>query len=463
MRRDGVNMSSDAGRLRRGALLTSGAVLTLGAAAIHLAGSPARLNESFLLGAGTAALGVVQFALAAALLIVPARRLPVAAAVVSAGTALLWALSHTVGVPVGLTLWRPEPLSIPDLVLPALELVAALMLAHAAARAPRPRAPRAWLTALALVPTILLTAVLTTAGAIGAPDDTWLPIGAAVMLPAGRTSTLPYCTPNGIPLAMDVTEPAATAARPAPAVLYVHGGGWFLGDRQASSLAIKFAGGQDGALFMPLRDELSRRGFVVADIDYRLIPLHPWPDQIEDAKCAVRFMRAEAHRLGIDPNRIGTWGGSAGGHLVAMLGTAGPSAGFDVGQYLYQSSRVQAVVDMFGPADLNRMGDSNSFGQLVMQIAFGRASSAEKAAASPANYVAPGDPPFLVVHGTDDVLVRPHHSRDLVQRLKSAGVPATLVMVEHTGHSMDTPGQQPSPGEVTAMVVDFFSRTLAGP
>lgn len=216
-------------------------------------------------------------------------------------------------------------------------------------------------------------------------------------------------------------------------------------------MGARFAG-QDGALFVPLRDELSRRGFVVASIDYGLIPVYPWPNQIEDAKCAVRFMRAEAHRLGIDPSRIGAWGSSAGGQLVALLGTAGPSAGFDVGRYLDQSSRIQAVVDMFGPTDLNQIGDANWFGRLVMQIAFGRASSAEKAAASPANHVAPGDPSFLILHGGDDVLVPPHHSRDLAQRLKAAGVPATLVMVEHTGHSMDTPGQQPSSAEASCGV-----------
>ncbi|HKF78305.1 MAG TPA: alpha/beta hydrolase [Candidatus Dormibacteraeota bacterium] len=447
--------------LRRGALLTSGAVLTLGAAVIHLAGSPARLAESPLLGAGTAVLGLAQAALAVAAVVRPARRVVLAGAVVNAGAVLLWAAGHTIGLQVGLTLWRPEPLSIPDLVLPAVEAAAALVLVLAAARAPRPRAPRAWATALALVPTVLLTAILTTAGALGAPDDTWLPVGDTVTLPAGHTTTLTYCSPNGIPLAMDVTVPAAAEGRPAPAVLYVHGGGWFEGDRQPGGFGASLAG-QDGALFVPLRDELSRRGFVVAAIDYRLVPLHPWPDQIEDAKCAVRFMRAEAHTLGIDPDRIGTWGSSAGGHLVAMLGTAGPSAGFDVGQYLDQSSRVQAVVDMFGPTDLNEMGDSSSFGRLVMQIAFGGASSAEKAAASPASHVAPGDPPFLILHGADDVLVRPHHSQDLARRLQAAGAAATLVMVQHTGHSMLTAGQQPTSDEVVGLVADFFTRTLTG-
>lgn len=144
-----------------------------------------------------------------------------------------------------------------------------------------------------------------------------------------------------------------------------------------------------------------------------------------------------------------------------MLRTAGPSAGFDTGQYMDQTSRVQAVVDMFGPTDLNNMADSNWFGQLVIQTAFGRATAAQKAAASPVNDVAVGDPPFLILHGTDDMLVRPHHSQDLARRLEAAGVPATLVMTQHAGHSMVTPGQQPSSDEVVSLVAAFFSRTLA--
>jgi acetyl esterase/lipase len=307
---------------------------------------------------------------------------------------------------------------------------------------------------------VLLTTILTVPGAIGAPDDTWLPIGATVTLPAGRVTTLTYCSPGGIPPAMDVTEPAATAARPAAAVLYVHGGGWFEGDRQPSSMGARFAG-QDGALFVPLRDELSRRGFVVASIDYVLIPLYPWPNQIEDAKCAVRFMRAEAHRLGIDPNRIGTWGSSAGGQLVAMWARRGPRRA--------STWRVPGPVEPGpgGGGHVRSHGPERDGGRQLVRPArhADRVRPGEhcgEGRASLANHVAHGEPPFLILHGTDDVLVPPHHSRDLAQRLKSAGVPATLVMVEHTGHSMDTPGQQPSSAEVTTTVADFFSRTLAG-
>jgi acetyl esterase/lipase len=340
-----------------------------------------------------------------------------------------------------------------------MELLAALLLLAVAARRPRARKPRTWLTVLAFPPSLLLTVVLTTAGGVTAGDDTWLS-SSQVAAAAGRTSTLTYCSPGGSPLAMDVAEPDGRFARPAPTVLYVHGGGWVLGDRQPQGFGANLAG-QDGALFTSLRSDLTGRGFVVASIDYRLGPLYGWPAQLEDAKCAVRFLRAHAVRLGIDPNRIGAWGSSAGGHLVAMLGTAGPRAGFDVGQYLGRSSRIEAVVDMFGPTDLTETQDFNAFASTIVRISFGGLNRRQLLAASPVTYVAPNGPPFLILHGTDDTLVPPHHSQDLARRLQAAGVPVTLVMVRHTGHSMATPGQEPSPGEVERLVSDFFSRTLA--
>lgn len=114
-------------------------------------------------------------------------------AVINVGAVLLWAVGHTIGLPVGLALWRPEPLSVTDLVLPVLEVAAALLFGLAVRRAPRPRAPRAWLAALALLPVVLLTTILTVPGAIAAPDDTWLPAGGTVRPQAGGTTTLTYC------------------------------------------------------------------------------------------------------------------------------------------------------------------------------------------------------------------------------------------------------------------------------
>lgn len=109
-----------------------------------------------------------------------------------------------------------------------------------------------------------------------------------------------------------------------------------------------------GIDFIP---ELVARGTLVAAIDYRLAPEYKFPAQIEDVMCAVRFLRAHAADYNLDPDRIGAIGGSAGGHLVALLGTVDTSAPFSQtsGGWNGVSSRVQAVVDLFGPSDLGAM------------------------------------------------------------------------------------------------------------
>jgi acetyl esterase/lipase len=233
--------------------------------------------------------------------------------------------------------------------------------------------------------------------------------------------------------------------------------GWFYGDRQMLNFGPVPWLDSDN-----LNQALVDQGFAVASIDIRQVPLHPWPAPIEDAKCAVRFLRTHAAELGIDPNHIGAYGTSAGANLASLLGTAGTSAGFDVGEYLDQSSHVQAVVDMYGPTELNQMNDSSTFGRAVVQFALG-SSAAARESASVVNYVSPDSARFLILHGTDDMLVRPHHSAALAERLQALGVPATLVLVQGTGHSMTTPGQQPSPQAVQAMSVAFFRDSLLPP
>ncbi len=441
-------------RLHRGALLVSAALLILGAAAIHLSGVPQQLPRSALLAAGLGLLGLLQVGAAVALIVATTRPMVRAVALLSAGSALIWGAAHSVGLPLGTTLWRPEALSIPDLFLPTMELLAALLLARAG-WGRQGRAPRVWLSTLATFPALLLVPALAAAGAMDSVNDAWLPASAPVSAPLGGTTTLAYCSPNGSPLAMDLTMPAATADRPVPVVVNTRSAGWFYADRQTAGF---------GALLWPdgheLNQALVEQGIAVASIDIRQAPLHPWPAPIEDAKCAVRFLRAHAAELGIDPEHIGAYGGSGGGQLAALLGTTGTSAGFDVGQYLDRSSQVQAVVDMYGPTELTRMDDSVTWGQMVVQFSFGD-SVALREGGSPVNFVSRDAAAFLILHGTDDQLVRPHHSEDLAQRLQAVGVPATLVMVQGTGHSMNTPGQQPSPAAVQALCVDFFSRLLA--
>jgi len=171
----------------------------------------------------------------------------------------------------------------------------------------------------------------------------------------------------------------------------------------------------------------------------------------------VRFLRAHATDLNIDPDRIGVWGSSAGGTLSSLLGLANPEAGFDHGQYIDQSSAVQAVVDMFGPSDLTDFGESDLFARFLLRICIGT-STAVRRSASPITYVAPGAPPFLILQGTDDESFR--QSQQFAQRLQSAAVPVTLVEVQGAGHSLSTPGERPSADELTARVVDFFTATL---
>jgi acetyl esterase/lipase len=368
---------------------------------------------------------------------------------------VVWAIAHTLGLPISGTVWRPEALSVADLVLPGLEAASCALLTLAAARHSPLRTNLGVLSALALLSATITTVAFAAIGLLDVVNDAWFPTPSeATQVSAGSRTTSMYCSPDGAPLAMDLVQPGPEAARPAPVILDLPIGGWFFGDRQVDGLGAR--SWSDGA---PLNRDLLQRGFAVASIDIRQSPLHAWPAQIEDAKCAVRFLRTNAAELGIDPDRIGTYGMSAGGQLASLLGTAGPAAGFDVGENLDQSSAVQAVVDMYGPTDLNAMQGSNAFGQNVVRFTFGD-SVARRQNGSPISYVSANAPPFLILHGMDDVMVVPDHSRDLARRLQSFGVPATLVIVEGTGHSLVTPTQSPSPNDIRATIVDFFAHTL---
>ena len=239
------------------------------------------------------------------------------------------------------------PGSLQLIFLPGLGLIVLFLLLRLVLPRLRARTPRAWLVSLSILPGLLVTSLLSWPAATqSAPNVVWFPASTAatVSAPAGQMTTLEYCNPGGDPLAMDLSEPAASFARPVPVVFYIHGGEGVIGNRQLSDT--------DGVYFARLRNNLLARGFAVGSIDYRFPPLYGMLDQVVDAKCAVRFLRAHAGELGIDPQRIGVYGVSEGGYLSAMLGLTGPDAGFDKGQYLDQSSRVQAVVDMWGPTDL---------------------------------------------------------------------------------------------------------------
>ena len=456
------------GRCGRGPLLVGGAGFSLGGAAVCLAVLPALLQASLAYGLVFAAAGVAQVGLAVGLLAAPTRRRLAAAVAVSLAVVALWVLARTVGLP------DPNPwltfdttVGFTDWLCAALEVLAAVLLGWAALRWPhRPRVRRPLMVGLASVPPLLLAAVLAASGVALATDGftTFTRAGGAVpasLPPGGGTATVTYCTQQGTKLAMDLYTPPAAAPRPSPAVLYVHGGGFALGDRELGGLGGGLANAP-GALLPQLRAALNRRGFLVASIDYRLPPLSPWPAQLDDARCAVRFLRAHASALGIDPGRIGAWGSSAGGTLVALLGLAAPQAGLDAGQ----ASAVQAVVDMFGAADLTDLSDSAPFPRTVARIALG-GSPRVRRAASPLTYVPAGRavgarnlPPFLLLHGIEDQTMPPRHSQELARQLTAAGNRVRLVLVQGAGHGLDSPGQQPTPEQLTELVADFFTRTL---
>jgi acetyl esterase/lipase len=264
-------------------------------------------------------------------------------------------------------------------------------------------------------------------------------------------TNLTYCT-NDIPLKMDVYFPE-TIGGPAPALLYIHGGGWIGGDKNTSQ----------GLDDIPA---LTSAGYLVANVDYRRAGKYPFPDMIIDVKCAVRFLRAHAAEFNIDPNRFGAWGSSAGGHIVSLLGLTDPSVGWDVGGYAEQSSRIQAVVDMFGPVDLTVPEYQKRFekkGYLLFDVM--NPSMALLAQASPISYVTSDDPPFLIIHGDQDMVVNISQSESLYQRLLAVGVPAQLVIVQHANHNFVPMGDVmiPDRAGITQLLVTFFDQVLKAP
>jgi acetyl esterase/lipase len=212
-----------------------------------------------------------------------------------------------------------------------------------------------------------------------------------------------------------------------PLIIWIHGGAFRMGDKGDR---------------IPL--EMLEQGYAIASLNYRLSQHALFPAQIEDCKAAVRWLRAHADTYGLDPSRFASWGESAGGHLAAMLGTAGHERSFEVGEHLEHSSRVQAVLDFFGPTDFLQMDAHRLPEGMVHDMAESPESElvggpiqerrAEVARANPVTYVTPEAPPFLIVHGDRDPLVPYHQSTLLVAALEATGVPVTFYTVVGAGH-----------------------------
>lgn len=228
-----------------------------------------------------------------------------------------------------------------------------------------------------------------------------------------------------------------------PLLVWIHGGAWQAGSKNGCP-AVSFVG----------------KGYAVASINYRLSQNAVFPAQIEDCKAAIRWLRAQAKKYHLDPDHVGVWGASAGGHLVALLGTSGNVKEFEgEGGNLDQSSRVQCVVDWFGPSDLVTMGGGhNNPGSPESRLIGGAIQeNLEKARqASPVTYVSKDSAPFLIMHGDKDNVVPLGQSEALADALKKAGVEVKLQIVTDNGHG----GPGFSSPENRKLIEGFFDKHL---
>ena len=247
-------------------------------------------------------------------------------------------------------------------------------------------------------------------------------------------------------LTLDLYLPHPLPEGRLPLVVWIHGGGWRSGSK--------------GRTRAP---ETLGTGYAVASIDYRLTQEATFPAQIHDCKAAVRWLRAHAEEYGFDPDRIGAWGSSAGGHLAALLGTSGGVETLEgsVGEHLNESSRVQAVCNFFGPTDLLTLLDQPSLLDHASpaspeSLLLGGPAAENEALAllgSPISFVDRSDPPFFIAHGDEDPTVPIGQSLDFHSALLAEGVTSELQIVEGAKHGG-------FPEEIYEEVKRFFDEQL---
>jgi acetyl esterase/lipase len=280
----------------------------------------------------------------------------------------------------------------------------------------------------------------------------WLLCGAAGAAGGGKVAAktdIVYGEAGGQRLLLDVFMPEEETTAPRPAILFVHGGGWAWGQKED---------------FQGRARRFAREGYVCFSANYRLVKpggVNTHPAQIDDVQLAVRWIREHGAEYGADPRRVAAWGASAGGHLVALLGTTDtrdPSAPLS-----HRSSRPECVVDEFGPSDLTAaFPTSATLGINVQKLVDGLlgrpATSAPELAkeASPIYHVDPRTAPFLILQGTEDIVVPRDQSDRLHMHLKAAGIDAEYLVVEGAGHGFA--GEQEE--RVVRAAKDFLTKHL---
>ena len=227
---------------------------------------------------------------------------------------------------------------------------------------------------------------------------------------------------------LDLFYDDAAGVEPRPGMVIVHGGGWRGGDK---------GGGQ----WRQLPIEFAKHGYVAISVNYRLTDEAPSPAQIHDVKAAVRWLRANAKRLRLDPERLGAYGNSAGAHLVAILGLVKASDGMEGdGPHLEQSSQVQAVLASATPTDFMPWLESRQYPGSALDPFFAgpEETRAERVRqASPVTYARADAPPFLLVHGTADKTVPIAQAQRLTDALRKAGAKEVRYMIfDNEGHGV---------------------------
>jgi acetyl esterase/lipase len=253
---------------------------------------------------------------------------------------------------------------------------------------------------------------------------------------------------------LDLAMPKAAAEKPRAAIVVIHGGGWIEGSRSS------FSGANDrrpGHIF-----DFAQHGYVAVTIDYRLAKAAPFPAAVEDCKCAVRWLRANREKYNIDPERIGVWGNSAGGHLALMLALVDKSAGLEGdGPYQDESSAVQAAVSDSGPIDLAYQYEHKQVHTAIHAFLNGPPEGdrlAEYRRASPRSYLAAKLPPLMLIYGGFDTQVGIETADHFLEALRQGGAKdlsyLRLGTADHCPYSLiRVPWLVPA-------VDEFFERTL---
>ncbi len=267
--------------------------------------------------------------------------------------------------------------------------------------------------------------------------------------------------PGFRPLIVDIYMPQDKALK--PLILYIHGGGWMGGHTRHS-----------GALadFPKVLARLASEGFVVASLEYRLSGEAPFPAQLQDARAAIRFLKANAAKYGIDASRVGVWGGSAGGHLTGLVANTCGETAVDPAPAPTGSECVQAAVTWYGVFDfapmLKRAAAANPAGaeQNLLRCRPEECSPEQVAAASPIAHVDRNDPPMLLIHGDKDAVVDVSQSHLMEARLRSVGVPVEAMYISGVDHSfigVSPADTRAATLKATNATFDFFHKTLKGP